>query len=62
MSVGTFEIFYLRINKSENKMYFIFFNKGDKQYDDFGEILYFKVIKVFFPFVRMPLVCSGSDK
>lgn len=34
--------------KSENKMYFIFFNKGDKQYDDFSEILYFKVIKVFF--------------
>lgn len=29
-------------------MYFIFFNKGDKQYDDFSEILYFKVIKVFF--------------
>lgn len=47
MSVGTFEIFYLRI-KSENKMYFIFSNKGDKQYDDFSEILYFKVIKVFF--------------
>lgn len=34
--------------KSENKMYFIFINKGDKQYDDFSEILYFKVIKVFF--------------